>query len=330
MSDAAESLVHLMAEMYSQVETATATDKAKAMKKPPIRRSLTLTQRKVAELLRQNTGCHILDSGGAYGRGWQRNQGRAFDPKADSTKLRFHIYGWSDHPSRLEIDFTADIWAWLCDKLTYDPRMQRKFDTFARRSENKEDYWPEVMEKFAASLDAAGIYGDGEPVFEYTYNVENFLSQDIQFLYFTVGDDRHSREEYALVQVHNGADARGGLTSPLAFTLNDELSILEYNRCSISPDYDEVNALQERRNQQPDFWPGEVVDFTRTRIMWDSDDAGCNWRFEGYPIKGERLEDYPFKNIEERGEWEPGTVCVLPDDTALCPITGCKLVGYWM
>ena len=32
----------------------------------------------IADMLRENTGKHFLDSGGAYGRHWERNQDRDF------------------------------------------------------------------------------------------------------------------------------------------------------------------------------------------------------------------------------------------------------------
>ena len=33
----------------------------------------------VSEMLKENTGTHFLDSGGSYGRSWQRNQKRDFE-----------------------------------------------------------------------------------------------------------------------------------------------------------------------------------------------------------------------------------------------------------
>ena len=37
------------------------------------------TKAVIADMLQENTGRHMLDSGGAYGRNWERNQGRDFD-----------------------------------------------------------------------------------------------------------------------------------------------------------------------------------------------------------------------------------------------------------
>src|SRR5690606_23393942 len=49
------------------------------------------TEEVLASMLKENTGTHMLDSGGAYGRHWQRNQGRDFEAEKE-TELKFGIY----------------------------------------------------------------------------------------------------------------------------------------------------------------------------------------------------------------------------------------------
>jgi len=71
----------------------------------------------------------------------------------------------------------------------------------------------------------SGIYGDGEPFVENTYNHESSVDQTLQYLYMTVEDvpERWTEEHdlfdttLVLLQIHNGADVRGGYTSPRAF-----------------------------------------------------------------------------------------------------------------
>ncbi len=50
-------------------------------------------ERKIAEMMTENTGTHFLDSGGESGRFWQRNQGKDFKKEQPSTykisKIRF-------------------------------------------------------------------------------------------------------------------------------------------------------------------------------------------------------------------------------------------------
>lgn len=37
------------------------------------------TKEVILSQLQENTGRHMLDSGGAYGRSWERNQGKTWD-----------------------------------------------------------------------------------------------------------------------------------------------------------------------------------------------------------------------------------------------------------
>ena len=54
---------------------------------------------------------------------------------------------------------------------------------------------------------------------EYTYNYENSLSQDIQ--YISLGDTYDCN--IIALAIHNGADARGGLTDYKIFKIDEDL-----------------------------------------------------------------------------------------------------------
>ena len=41
----------------------------------------------IFEMITENTGSHMLDSGGAYGRNWQRNQGKTIDDFKNERKV---------------------------------------------------------------------------------------------------------------------------------------------------------------------------------------------------------------------------------------------------
>jgi hypothetical protein len=62
--------------------------------------------------------------------------------------------------------------------------------------------------------EVAGIYGDGAPFTENTYNSDNLLSQDLQYTFF-----HWNNEDYV---VHGGADIRGGYTKPRVFRCTEE------------------------------------------------------------------------------------------------------------
>ena len=55
-------LIHLMAEVAGRMEC---TQKERANPKQPLQPDYTRTQRVLVEMLTENTGCSILDSGGA-------------------------------------------------------------------------------------------------------------------------------------------------------------------------------------------------------------------------------------------------------------------------
>ena len=63
-----------------------------------------------------------------------------------------------------------------------------------------------------------------------TYNGEDFLSQIIQYVYWTEEDGAH-----VMLQIHGGCDARGGYTDPVAFDVvdYDGTAIFDNARASI-------------------------------------------------------------------------------------------------
>lgn len=62
-----------------------------------------------------------------------------------------------------------------------------------------------------------------------TYNYDNKLSQNIQFLTFN-----YEGLDYVLLQIHNGCDIRSGYTYPQVFELNDiEYFFMGTNDCNI-------------------------------------------------------------------------------------------------
>jgi hypothetical protein len=64
-----------------------------------------------------------------------------------------------------------------------------------------------------------GLGGGGE-VFN-TYNFDTLLDQDIQYVEFQIDDGWGAYQTYVILQVHNGADPRGGYTDPVIFKANE-------------------------------------------------------------------------------------------------------------
>lgn len=326
-------IAQVLCEIASAGETARATAEAAKVKRPS-RKGYTLTERKIAEMLTENTGCHILDSGGAYGRAWQRNQGRDFKSEP-ATTVEFRVRTW-EGKSELEVDVTHNVFHWLVEHVEYDADMTRRFNRYAKA--HADEYDLTNMQDFPVSLrdkghEVGGLYGEGEPICENTYNGECFLSQTLQFVLFTVDD-----VAYVLLQIHGGADVRGGYTSPKAFRCSspngdDGDNFLDYARAGIAPDWSEVKAYNDAVVQwhvQNPTLPGVGPvgpDLAPEGINWCSD--GSSWLYDG-GSSDQGLDDLPCKEIESRDQWERGVVCVLPDGTGLCPFTGATLsAGFY-
>ena len=140
----------------------------------------------LVEMLTENTGRHMLDSGGAYGRHWEGNQGRNFDAEPAAT-VKFESYG-----DRTEIMASVNVYHWLLENLEYNPEMDDRLGEFAQRPGMEDEHWLTIMEAFPAHLrrngehQVAGLYGDGDPFTTNTYNGDCLLSQTLQFLYLEV------------------------------------------------------------------------------------------------------------------------------------------------
>lgn len=234
-------------------------------------------------MLQENTGAHFLDSGGAYGRHWERNiklpkDIEYWDNRPDVT-IKAHIY---DHDTpRLELDVTLDLYHFLERALEYDEEMDNLFQTWDRLHPDLS--YDESMESFIKAGKSRhwkiGEFGSG-----YTYNNENLLSQD--FLWHSLDADG---EEYIFLQIHNGCDARGGFTAPHIFRLTDDYyNLLSYDRYTISC--------------------GDHY--------WDFESAGY---YEMESSTGQKFKDYAFYNYEdldddEKEEFDNKGVQLVPED----------------
>lgn len=162
-------------------------------------------KRVISGMLKENTGRHLCDSGGAYGRHWERNQKREFEKEPVISVELSEEYK--------EISITHNLFWFLVNYLEQD-YSTRNLERRLKRLSDKypDDPWLSVIELFAENLCKK------DPSIEnlgavYTYNnPESCLSQDIQYLGLRDGCD-----DYVILQVHGGCDARTGLGAPRIF-----------------------------------------------------------------------------------------------------------------
>lgn len=348
------------------------------------------TQEKIIELLKEPTGRSILDSGDYYGRHWERNQGRDFVAEPP-VELSFSV--WPNGEERnAEIEFIRTAFSFCCAWLDYDKSWDDLYRTWAEWAQYKYHCATEQDAFFNLSVDVQrfdkavcklhaledrrwnthfedmhdfveflkkegfelrGLYNEGEPFTAYTYNEDNALDQDIQYLYFTVKDIPESFQEgfglfegtYVLLQVHGGCDARGGLSSPKVFEVRDESFLCPADGC--------ISC------ENGHSW------YTDDTYHWYSNNHGTNARLEDYPAIDlefpkdsdvevlREAEDYLAKQEENKAM--PGQLALdlhaeevaappietlaaylavkhgiltISDGDGLCPICGAKLSGW--
>lgn len=161
-----------------------------------------LNYRAIWRMMSQNTGAHMLDSGGAYGRQFERNQKKGLEAATKEPQATL-AYWYRD--GELEMDPTLSLLHYIDDRARYLPQRTTAFHKFANSM--PDDGWSEVVEAYCKKM------GWDCTTTEYTYNRDTYLSQD-----FVVWVLRTQYSEYIyIIQTHNGCDARGGFSTPLVF-----------------------------------------------------------------------------------------------------------------
>lgn len=167
----------------------------------------------LAGMLSENTGIHGMDSGGAFGRHWQRNQGMT---KAD----------WEALPSGFMMDGECPVirtYHFLNDRLVITETSEK----LNRAYRAIYDADPDVMNtQHVEVLEVMGWEGNSW----YSYNGDNLLSQDFIWTDFQVGT-----ELFTVISTHNGADARGGFSTPYVFAISgaDECWAYDLDQCDL-------------------------------------------------------------------------------------------------
>ena len=198
-----------------------------------------LTKLIISKMLKENTGSHFLDSGGAYGRHHEQNQVRIFDDEPESI-LRIDQYG---------IEYSRNIYHFLVNSLTYEKNLNNSLYTFERNLSkgvyrdkfpelNEYSSWPEIVKSWLKFKNYGSGYRDN------IYNGENNLTQ--VFIYHLFSDDHEYGQDldlydcpYVILQIHGGCDVRGGYTAPKIFSWDDMFLMVAdgYIQCEKNRDH---------------------------------------------------------------------------------------------
>jgi hypothetical protein len=170
----------------------------------------------LVEMLTENTGTHMMDSGGVQGRNWQRNKGMTVETYESAPTVTAEVWGGD------EILYTISVYHYLKSQLALNDYC----DAF--NSIPVDDWDSEYYGVSVAGQAYLSDIGFEETHVVNTCNGETSLSQVLQVTFGDIGD-----EIYALVQIHGGADVRGGYTDARLFLLDSEYA---YDGGMLSPE----------------------------------------------------------------------------------------------
>ena len=178
------------------------------------------TKQIIYAMLTENTGTHFLDSGFFNGRMWQKNQVKTIDDFENEEVEKYEFHKWNDN---YELERTLSVYHYLKNLETDD--ICNEFN----RLQDNSDNWEADCEAYGVSVEAWEYLNnefevDVDRIFN-TYNGESDLSQILQGANIRIND-----EPYIILQIHGGADVRGGYTDAKLFKLNDDGLINEYLR----------------------------------------------------------------------------------------------------
>jgi hypothetical protein len=167
-------------------------------------------KQKLIELLTENTGKALCDSGDAYGRNYERNQNIDFD-KTD--RVSFDLY--TDSDGNTSIDFSVSLYHFFSEILEINDVTDFLNSQYSKWYDSLND-----DDVCGVDLFVKFINGTTKQECMYnTYNYENNLSQVFQFYVF-----QYNNEFYAIIEIHGGCDVRGGYTDSCIFKLNGYLT----------------------------------------------------------------------------------------------------------
>ena len=216
--------------------------------------SYTTLQNTIAAMLTENTGTHMLDSGGANGRAWQQNIGKAaadFQAEPQAT-AEIYVREWQGKLTA-EVLPCVNVFHLLTGGALELDDLCREFNAMPVNDWGSDDYYG-VSHDGADFLSDHGFRPEGNG-----FNTYNWAANHSQVMQGNelVLDGEYGEERYLLLQIHGGADVRGGYTDAKLFKLDDHAEI--YNVLTEDCGFSDPNG------HNVVDWHGE----------WINSDGGC-------------------------------------------------------
>jgi hypothetical protein len=150
------------------------------------------TQQAILDMLTENTGRHMLDSGSIYGYNYDSNKAINQKPRA-----------WIAYGSPV-----MNVYYHLYSSLWLDEDTQASFDEYVKEHDPDNDTsWEDLLNAWCQYHGHEAKSGD------ITYNYENLLSTG--YMWFDI--ELNNGNDIVCVRTHNGCDIRGGYSSPRFF-----------------------------------------------------------------------------------------------------------------
>lgn len=223
---------------------------------------MTTTRDIIYAMLTSNTGSHMLDSGGAYGRHWERNASKSIYDFTSEPYATLDNYG----------EVTVSLFHHLDRELSYEEELDASYLEFTKSSESS---YLEDIESWLEYMGATEIGSYN------SYNYDSALSQVIQWTEFELDGSI-----YVALQIHQGCDVRGGYTRPYIFSTCDGLA---YESASIFCTGEEEHVYNYSNGE----WTleGEYSsDFTPYQLKQEAKKVGITEYIPcyecGYPLQG--------------------------------------------
>ena len=193
-------------------------------------------QQLVYRMLTENTGAHFLDSGGAYGRHWERNQKKSIDDFWKEDEEKWSIWNLGERREggkRAHISYEREVSVFhFLSGQGANLYLDEVCDTFNRLVDMAQESDDRTSQQYPEDCP---FYGVLRPAWEYlrslegfdpndkdirtwnTYNGDCDLSQILQGGNLTINN-----EPYRVIQIHGGCDARGGYTDARLFRISSD------------------------------------------------------------------------------------------------------------
>lgn len=171
-------------------------------------------EKTINKMLVQSIDKHLGDSGGAYGYQYERNRDngilKGYNP------IEFDI---DENNKETTLYPTTPIYDFLTTCLTVDEETEQIYHDLidiCNANDFTFNYGVDIENELKMLGFFPNAYVTTKISWDNTYNYDNVLSQNILFCMFSNDDN-----DFVLLSIHNGCDARCGYTYPKVFKVDD-------------------------------------------------------------------------------------------------------------